>query len=176
MTVVIGVDPGAPMTMAMIGSGGRWVAHAGGDLLSIPARTGRTHAPDKIWEILSSWVRWAEEKRDQDVVAVIENVNPQPGEGVVSACKFMGSVWLMRGMFQAAGIPYVLTTPQEWKGHYQLPGGAKNKEASVRLARALFPYREWKLKYKKDHDYAEAALLARYHWLKIRDELNTGKV
>lgn len=157
---VIGIDPGSPVFMAMIGHNGRWIAHAGDKLVSNKAKRGVLNDPDKVVKLVKDWIAFAE-KRGGEVCGVVENVGPMPGEGIVSASKFVGSVWMARSIFSALNISNTMVTPQVWKRYYKLP---RDKGASVKLAMALFPYRAWRLKYKKDHNYAEAALLARYHW------------
>lgn len=158
----IGVDPGSPLTMTMLNPAGMWVAHAGGDVVANKAKVGWLNCDRKVTGLLRQWQRHAN-KGGVGVAAVIENVGPMPGEGIVSACKFAGSIWLVKGILTALDIPYTMTTPQEWKRGLKL---TRDKGASVDLARTLFPDKAWRVKRKKDHDFAEAALLAHYHQTK----------
>lgn len=159
---VIGIDPGSPLTMAMVSPAGKWVAHAGGPIVANKAKVGWLNCDHKVTALLRKWVDHA--GKHNDVVAVIENVGPMPGEGIVSACKFAGSIWLVKGILRAWDVPYTMTTPQEWKRGLKL---TRDKGGSVDLARKLFPDKAWRVKHKKDHDFAEAALLAHYHQSKL---------
>lgn len=160
---VIGIDPGSPLTMAMLNPQGKWVAHAGGPVVAKKAKVGWLNCDHKVTGLLQKWRNHAY-KNGNAVSAVIENVGPMPGEGLVSACKFAGSIWLVKGILTALGIPYTMTTPQEWKRGLKL---TRDKGGSVDLARTLFPDKSWRVKHKKDHDFAEAVLLAHYHQSKL---------
>lgn len=158
---VIGIDPGSPLTMVMLNPEGQWVAHAGGPVVATKAKVGWLNCDTKVTGLLR---KWDEHTRGVGLVAVVENVGPMPGEGIVSACKFAGSIWLVKGILTALDIPYTMTTPQEWKRGLKL---TRDKGASVELARTLFPDKAWRVQHKKDHDFAEAALLAHYHQSKL---------
>lgn len=63
---------------------------------------------------------------------------------------------------QAAGegLAYEEVSPKTWKTHMNLINC--EKEQSLNMARAMFPEMENELKRKKDHNRAEALLLAEY--------------
>ena len=92
-------------------------------------------------------------------LVVIESVHAMPGQGVSSMFNFgMGfGIWL--GILASKSIPYELVTPQRWKKDMlaDIPGDDK-KARSVIAAKRMFPDLEFPL--KKDHDKAEAVLLA----------------
>ena len=90
---------------------------------------------------------------------IIENIGPRPGEGVVSASKFVASMWMARVTAIALDMEYHLVAPSKWKRDLKL---SSDKELSRALAMKLWPNRVDKLKYKKDHNRAEAALLGYY--------------
>lgn len=163
-TFVIGIDPGSPLTMAMVDHDGSWIAHAGGPVVANKAKVGWLNCDVKVTGLLRKW-QAAALMRAYKVEAVIENVGPRTGEGLLSACKFAGSIWLVKGILTALEIPYTMTTPQEWKRGLKL---TRDKGQSVELARTLFPDKAWRVKHKKDHDFAEAVLLAHYHHRKLK--------
>lgn len=151
----IGIDPGSPLTMALVSPSGRWLAHAGEGTVSIPAKVGVANSPRKVVDLVRSWTETAK----FPVKMVIENVGPMPGEGIVSASKFVGSIWLARTVAAALDMEVLMVVPQKWKKHFGL---SSKKGESLVVARQLFPNRADRLKFEKDHDYAEAALMARY--------------
>ena len=163
MTYIVGVDPGSPLTMALLSPTGKWVGHAGGDAVAAKAKRGWLNSPQRVAHILRSWRDHADSK-GHDLVAVVENVGPMPGEGIVSACKFAGSIWLVKGVLCALDIDFTMTTPQEWKRGLKL---TRDKYDSILMAREVFPDKAWRIKRKMDHDYAEASLLAYYHMQKL---------
>ena len=151
----VGVDPGSPLTMALVSPTGRWLAHAGDDAVSVPAKVGVQNSPAKVVALLRKW----QDTASFPVKMVIENVGPMPGEGIVSASKFVGSIWLARTAAAALDMEVLMVVPQKWKKHYGL--SSKKGESNV-VARQLFPNRADRVRLEKDHDYAEAALMARY--------------
>lgn len=163
---IIGIDPGSPITMALLSPSGGWIAHAFENTVADKVKVGWANSPSKTFKVLTEWQEFAQ-KYGGTAVGVIENVGPRPGEGILSAAKFAGSVWMTRSLLTAMGIPYVMVAPKKWKRALKLD---KDKDKSVKLARELFPARAWRLEHKKDHDLAEAALLAWYY----RSTLVTG--
>lgn len=154
---VIGVDPGSPLALAMVNASGRWVAHASEEAVAKKNGTKWDNEPDRVYAIFKKWI--AVSGGPQCVEVVIEKVNPMPGEGLLSSAKFIGSVWLVRGVCASFGIKPYFVSPKVWKRMLHL---SKDKKKSVAMAKYLFPDRNWRLQYDKDHNYAEAALLAYY--------------
>jgi len=154
---IIGVDPGSPLYMALLSPAGKWVAHAGDDAVTVETMGKTGNCPKKLAEIAKKWVdEFGGNKR---VEVCMEKVHPMPGEGVLSVAKFVGSMWLMRGIFAALEVPVTLVAPRTWKSVSNLSSA---KGMSLARARNLFPDRAWRLKLAQDHNYAEAALLAHY--------------
>lgn len=152
---VIGVDPGVPVTMAMLDPNGKWVAHAK------PRPPGATPHND-VFMFTDIMRKWKAAAGDSEVVAAIEWVSPRPREGVVSVGRFMGSFWMAQTACAALDIPFMLISPRRWKPRMKLND---EKAKSVALAKVLFKDSDrtkWRLKHQKDHDYAEAALIAYY--------------
>jgi crossover junction endodeoxyribonuclease RuvC len=91
--------------------------------------------------------------------AILERVASRPGQGVASPFKFGMSYGAIAGLLAALEIPVHLVTPSVWKQHFRL---GQDKEQSRALALRLFPACATHFARKKDHNRAEAALLALY--------------
>ncbi|MBZ0171139.1 MAG: hypothetical protein K8E66_02045 [Phycisphaerales bacterium] len=93
---------------------------------------------------------------------VVERVHSFPGGGVAGMFRFGTAFGQILGVVQALGIPYELAEPAKWKRDMRLPGGAGKGEASRLRALELFPRLAGELARKRDHNRAEALLLARW--------------
>lgn len=93
--------------------------------------------------------------------AVLEKVHSHPRQGVASTFTFGRAAGGAEGILAAFGIPYTLVTPQAWKKR-MLAGAPKGKQASVVRAAQLFPDLVDQFQRKKDHNRADALLLAEY--------------
>lgn len=93
---------------------------------------------------------------------VIEAVHSMPGQGVSGVFKFGTVFGQILGVVQALGIPYELVQPAKWKREMRLMGGDGKGEASRARALELFPALHASLARKRDHNRAEALLLARW--------------
>jgi hypothetical protein len=91
--------------------------------------------------------------------AIVEQVGARPGQGVSSMFRFGQSYGTLLGILGALAIPVRHVTPSKWKGALGL-----NSEAEVSRARAIetWPGMADKFSRKKDHNRAEACLLALY--------------
>lgn len=91
-------------------------------------------------------------------IAIIEQVSAWPGQGVSSSFKFGQGVGLLRGVLAANKIPLIQVSASKWKGALGLN---KDPEKSRALALRLYPSAD--LHRKKDHNRAEAILIAHWH-------------
>ncbi len=91
-------------------------------------------------------------------MALIEQVASMPKQGVVSTFKFGQSYGAAMGVVLALGIPLHRVTPGTWKKHFRLDA---DKEKARALAIRLWPTSEH-FQRRRDHNRAEAALIARY--------------
>lgn len=118
-------------------------------------------------ESLCAWVLRLPERPTR---AFIENVQAMPSipgkdgarrsMGAASAFRFGMAAGQLRGALVALRIKIELTHPATWKAFYDLRGA--DKEASRQLALRLHPEAEPLLRRKKDHQRAEAILIARH--------------
>jgi crossover junction endodeoxyribonuclease RuvC len=104
---------------------------------------------------------------DSDQV-VVEEVGARNNQGVSSMFTFGLCVGTILGSISAHKKPVVLVTPTKWKSASRLGGISddKVKDAARAYAIELWPEHEKILKIKKNHGMAEAALMARWYFLK----------
>lgn len=91
-------------------------------------------------------------------LAVLELVASRPGQGVSSTFKFGVAYGVLRGVVLTLGVPLQRVAPTTWKRHYKL---GPDKEQARGMAISLWPGSSV-FGRVKDHNRAEAALIARY--------------
>jgi crossover junction endodeoxyribonuclease RuvC len=116
------------------------------DIMAVAGRVDAVSLADRIEQLLPD-------------VAVIEGVGAMPGQGVSSTFKFGVAYGSLLGIVAAQHIPFHIVSPQTWKKYWKLD---RDKEKSRALALRLFPTCAKQFARKKDHNRAEAALIARY--------------
>lgn len=106
-------------------------------------------------------------------LGIVELVNAMPSAkpgkdgkrrtmGAMSAFNFGAAFAIAKTTVLLAGVPLHLVTPVTWKAHHRIVGGEEGKEQSRGLALRLFPASAERFARKKDHNRAEAALIARF--------------
>jgi crossover junction endodeoxyribonuclease RuvC len=90
-----------------------------------------------------------------DLVCYLEGVASRPGQGVASVFSFGDTYGAIRGVLGALNIPTYTVTPSKWKKELKI----SSKEDSLKASKELFPSVQFK---KKDHNIAEALLIAYY--------------
>ena len=100
---------------------------------------------------------------------IIERVGSAPGQGVASSFKFGEAYGIVRAIAETTRIPVYYVTPQEWK---RTVGVTKDKKTSVAKAEQIFS--GCKFARVKDHNRAEAILLAFWGYLVDLDERNAS--
>lgn len=92
---------------------------------------------------------------DNEIYAMLEQVNAFPGQGISSTWKFGQHYGFLRGILTAQSIPFELVRPQVWqKAMGCLTGGDKN--ISKAAAQRLFP------SIKMTHAISDAILICEY--------------
>jgi hypothetical protein len=94
-------------------------------------------------------------------IVVLERCQAMPHDGKVSAFNFGFTNGVLRGVAQITGLPHKLVTPVTWKRALGLLKADKN--ASRAMATKLFPRAADQFKRVKDHNRAEAVLIAAWH-------------
>lgn len=97
-------------------------------------------------------------------VCFFERNSARPGQGVSSMFKFGYVTGTLRGLVLAYQIPCRMVTPQSWKKNLGLTG--KGKPGSLELCQHIFG-----TTYGGLDGMCEAALIAHYGWVLIRDEM-----
>lgn len=82
------------------------------------------------------------------------------GMGATSAFKFGKAYGQILACVQIIAVRWQLVTPAKWKNFYGIPG--KDKERARALALQKFPELHPDLARKRDHNRAEALLIAQY--------------
>ena len=95
-------------------------------------------------------------------MAVVEMVGPMPKDGAVQAFRFGAAYSAAKTVVAMSGVPMHLVTPAMWKRHFRIQGGPEGKEQARAMALRLFPASAEHFARKKDHNRAEAALLAKF--------------
>ena len=90
-----------------------------------------------------------------DVICYLEKVASRPGQGVGSVFSFGDTYGAIRGVLGALNIPTYYVSPQKWKKELKI----SSKEDSLKAIKDLYPLMKMR---KKDHNLAEAILLALY--------------
>ena len=90
-----------------------------------------------------------------DIVCYLEGVASRPGQGVASVFSFGDTYGAIRGVLGALNIPTYTVTPSKWKKELKI----SSKEDSLKAIKDLYPLLKWR---KKDHNLAEAILIALY--------------
>lgn len=163
--IVAGIDPGLNGGLAIIG-GHRMV---GLDGKSPPTIGGFTFIEPEF-EAMDLPTMGEGKKRQINAAhlsnllapadrVVIEQVHAMPGQGVSSMFRFGMSYGQCLGVVAALDIPLTIVTPRKWKGAIGLTA---DKEVARLRAIQEFPAYEHYFRRKRDHNRAEAALLA--HW------------
>jgi len=153
--MILGIDPG--VTGAMCG----YTLHVGPTfLMDIPIiQDGRKTKQLDVWAFLV-WLRDLDPKR-----VILERQNPMPRDGCVQAFRTGLLFGQIRAAVEAMAIPLSLVSPVVWKRYHSLL--SSEKEQSRLVAIAKFPKWEQELSRKKDHNRADAMLIADWgaaHW------------
>jgi crossover junction endodeoxyribonuclease RuvC len=100
------------------------------------------------------------------VAAVLEQPRPMPSMPSTTSASLFDTVGAIRGVLATRAWLQVLhADPQAWKRSFRL--GAGDKGASREVAMRIFPAAAGFFRRAKDHNRAEAALLARWGQLEL---------
>ena len=159
--IVIGIDPGLTGSLAMIGH--RGVFEAIHDMPVMQRGGGKSFVKNQVngsqlEELLSGWLA----NEDKNAIHFfIETPIAFPGQQVAVTASTFLTAGLIEGVIQARHYPHTLVRPQDWK---KALGLTSNKEQARARAIRLYPEAAPLLSRVKDHNRAEALLIARYGW------------
>lgn len=149
----LGIDPGLQGALALIDNDFQIVNLGDMPLMAMGKKGKKQVNAAELAKIISLWLQ------NRDIVmAIIEYVSAQPGQGVSAMFNFGKSCGVIEGVVGTLRIPMVLVTPQTWKKRAGLSG--KPKDTARTLAQQLYPGAD--LAQKKDIGRADALLIARY--------------
>lgn len=158
MKLILGIDIGLTGAIAALNEAGVFV-----DLFDMPTMSnGKGSARIKqqvnavaLEKYLSKLVN-----DSMHIVAFLENVSSMPGQGVSSVFSFGHTLGTVQGVLAALHIPFVTIQPTAWKKAFNLLHTDKDAARTV----AIRYYPDAPLERKKDHNRADALLIARYGW------------
>jgi crossover junction endodeoxyribonuclease RuvC len=151
--IVIGIDIGVTGAMAAVDSRGTASVV---DLPTVEDAAGKRIAGR---ELLSA-IR-AMSPAGESSLAIIEDVRPRPGPNTAHTMgSLMGTRRSIEAVLDVAGVKVIAVQPATWKRFFGLLKAEKAQ--SLATARSLYPLQGPLLKRQKDHNRAEALLLAHY--------------
>jgi Holliday junction resolvasome RuvABC endonuclease subunit len=148
---ILGVDPGVHGGLAVIelndGAAPQLV-----DAADIP--TVGTGAKERVDVLaLRAWIQTHHPDR-----AGIERAQAMPKQGASSGFKYGRATGALEAVLACCEVPFELVEPSVWKRARHLRGG--DKEGARQLALQMFPAQHVAFARKRDHQRAEAALIA----------------
>lgn len=94
--------------------------------------------------------------------AVVERQGPRPTDGCKQSFTIGGAYHAARTVLAMLKVPTHVIGSHDWKRHHGILSAADPKEASRGKALALFPQSAEHFGRKRDHNRADASLIARF--------------
>jgi len=158
-TLILGIDPGLTGALALID----FKTLAIEAVFDVPTyRTlSKSRKSGKLTHIdMYSTVSKLRPYRDRIIMALIEEPGAMPGQGLGSTFKFGKVCGQIEGLLAGLDIPLHPVKPSVWKMALGLDA---DKNATMSEIKRLYPQLVASMfSRKKDHDRAEAVLLARF--------------
>lgn len=156
MTYYIGIDPGKNGAYASIDAEGKFV-----EVGNFYVENGKVHSETLYWKLHCYG--------DESIKIITEQVNSRVGNSMPSVFNFGATCGRIWGICELFYNNLIYVSPQKWKKYFGLLKTkeqtiAEGKELCRLKALEIFPEAAEYLKRKKDHDRAEALLIARYAW------------
>lgn len=156
---IVGIDPGLSGALSIITRNGEFK-----DVIDIPIMAkskGAGHVkncvnPKGVFDEISKWTK---SLPPNSITVYMENVSSRPGDGAAGAFSFGDTFGSLKAVCACLDLSLNLVTPAAWKSYYKL---GSDKEVARAFAISQFPAASEFLKRKKDHDRAEALLIALY--------------
>jgi crossover junction endodeoxyribonuclease RuvC len=148
---ILGMDPGTRGAVAVVefndGAAPQLV-----DAIDIP--TVGTGAKERVDVLaLRAWIQTHRPNR-----AGIERAQAMPKQGASSGFKYGRAAGALEAVLACCEVPLELVEPSIWKRAHHLRGG--DKEGARQLALQMFPAQHAVFARKRDHQRAEAAMIA----------------
>lgn len=168
MIYYIGIDGGLTGAAALIDSEGKYLAVRDLPVMARGKATGKVKnclnakgLDDLLFELFEiADKHWRATKpliTNVEIFCVYEQVSAMPGQGVSSVFSLGDTFGCIRACIACSEWQSKVVSPVTWKKHFKI---SSDKEVARALAITLFP--QAPLVRKKDHNRAEALLIARY--------------
>lgn len=157
MTVILGIDPGLDGAVAVLVDGEL------ADIIDMPTyrveqANGKKRRRIDCAALEAALLECRAHCHGSSVPSIaVEIPQPRPGNGAISAFSSGMSWGGMTELIRRLGWVVTFVTPADWKRDMQLDG---DKDRARAIAAALWPEQADLFERKKDHDRAEAALIA----------------
>ena len=157
--LILGIDPGLDGALALVRGPELLAVH---DLPSEPTGGSGTVKRRLAAGMLAALLHdvLAGHYRNEALV-VIEYVSAGSGQGVASSFAFGDTAGCLRGVVQTLGLRIEYATPAQWKRAMRVPA---DKSTARTIAAARWPAQAGLFARVKDHNRAEASLLAAHGW------------
>lgn len=156
--LILGIDPGLTGALCVFRDG---AFHALYDIPTMANGKGSAKIKRRVDALtLATMVRQIRARDSEDfMLAVVEQVAAMPGQGVASMFSLGETVGAIRGVLATLTIATEYVSPVTWKKAMKL---GKDKDAARSYAIQRYPEVAPYLGRVKDHNRAEAVLLAAY--------------
>ena len=155
--LIIGIDPGISGSICFFEDGKIL------EVIEMPVMTEGKKNKKQVngAQIYNEFLKRINNKKDDEVRVVIEQVSAMPGQGVTSMFNFGQSFGILKGICSAMQLPMFFVRPAKWKRYFNLINS--QKDASRTRAIEIFPYFSSQLSKKKDSNKADAILIASFY-------------
>ena len=156
--LIIGIDPGISGSICFFEDGKIL------EVIEMPVMTEGKKNKKQVngAQIYNEFLKRINNKKDDEVRVVIEQVSAMPGQGVTSMFNFGQSFGILKGICSAMQLPMFFVRPAKWKKYFNLINS--QKDASRTRAIEIFPYFSTQLSKKKDSNKADAILIASFYY------------
>lgn len=156
--ITIAIDPGLTGALAMIDHNG---LQACADMPIMAKSSGTVKNQVNAAALNSLLSEWCNGHDKNEIMVLMETVRAMPKQGSSSTFSLGHTAGIIEGVVAAKGLPHEMVTPHTWKKHFGLDS---DKDKARTTAQRLYP--EASLARMKDHNRAEAILIARYGYEK----------
>ena len=155
--LIIGIDPGISGSICFFEDGKIL------EVIEMPVMTEGKKNKKQVngAQIYNEFLKRINNKKDDEVRVVIEQVSAMPGQGVTSMFNFGQSFGILKGICSTMQLPMFFVRPAKWKKYFNLINS--QKDASRTRAIEIFPYFSTQLSRKKDSNKADAILIASFY-------------
>ena len=160
MKIYCGIDPGKTGAIALL-TEGRFVIN----VHDMPIESSST-VKDRI-DPLGVWAIFQKYNMNH-ICTAVEKQSSRPGQGVVSVFSLGESWGILRSVSALSSHESLEVAPRTWQKKINRPSTGDSKADSLTMARELFPDYDG-LSRKKDHNRADALLLAVYARIMFRN-------